>query len=160
MKRRSLILATAAMLAVLVAVPIAYAQHMRHRGMGGPGGPRGGELGGIMMLGHLAHAQEVLGLSDQQVSDIKAIFKSVHEENAAYREQLHGNLKSITETLLANPNDVAAAQALLDKQEAAEHAMKSNALKAAAKALNVLTPEQRATLGEKLREHAEHFERR
>jgi Spy/CpxP family protein refolding chaperone len=31
--------------------------------------------------------------------------------------------------------------------------MKLNALNAASKALNVLTPEQRATLGEKMREH-------
>ena len=154
MKKRTLIFATAAILAVLIAVPFAYAQHMR-----GHGGHRmGGDLGPIMMLGHLEHAKQALGLSDQQVADIKAIFQDLHTQNAASRDQLHGGLKSVAEALIANPNDVAAAQALLDKQEAAEHAMKVNVLNAASKALNVLTPDQRAKLGAKLREHAARFE--
>ena len=158
MKKRSLILGTATLLAVLLTVPFAYGQHRRAHGMGMPmhGGP-GGELGGVMMLGHLEHAREALGLSDQQVSDIKAIFKDLHEQNAAYRDQLHGNLKSVTETLLADPNNVAAAQALLDKQEATEHTLKVNALNAAAKALGVLTPEQRTKLADHLRERADRF---
>jgi len=160
MKNRSLIFGTAALLLVLAAVPFAYAQHRRPHGMamhGGPGGP--GDFGAVMMLGHLEHAREALGLSDQQVTDIKAIFKSVHEQNAAYRDQLHGNMKSIVETLLANPNDLAAAQALLDKQEAAEHTMKANALAAASKALNVLTPEQRTKLAQHIQERASHFQK-
>jgi Spy/CpxP family protein refolding chaperone len=158
MKNRTLIFGTAALLAVLVAVPFAYAQHRRARGMAMHGGPAG-ELGAIMMLGHLEHAREALGLSDQQVADIKGIFKSLHEQNAAYHEQLHDGVKSIAETLLANPNDIAAAQALLDKQEAAEHTMKANALNAAAKALNVLTAEQRNTLAQHLRDRAERFQK-
>src|SRR5436190_17412346 len=121
MKKRTLILATSAIMAVLIAVPFAYAQHMR----GAHGGHRmGGELGPVMMLGHLEHAKQALGLSDQQVADIKAIFQDLHAQNATYRDQLHGNLKSVAETLIANPNDIAAAQALLAKQEAAEHTMK------------------------------------
>ena len=159
MKKRSIILVTAAILAVLVAVPLAYAQHMR-----GHGGPHrmgaAGELGPVMMLGHLQHAKEALGLSDQQVADIKVIFQDLHAQNAAYHDQMHGNLKSVAETLIANPNDVAAAQALLDKQEATEHVMKANALNAAAKALNVLTAEQRAKLGEKLQERGRRFEQK
>ena len=159
MKNRSFILATAALLVVLVAVPFAYAQHMRHRGAmamhGGPGGP-----GELMMLGHLEHAREALGLSDQQVTDIKAIFKGLHEQNAAYRDQLHGNMKSVVETLLADPNNLAAAQAQLDKQEAVEHTLKANALAAAAKALNVLTPEQRSKLAEHIQERASHFQQK
>jgi Spy/CpxP family protein refolding chaperone len=151
MKKRTLIFATAAILAVLIAVPFAYAQHMR-----GHGGHRmGGELG---MLSHLDHAKQALGLNDQQVADIKAIFQDLHAQNAASRDQLHGGLKSVAEALIANPNDVAGAQALLDKQEAAEHVMKVNALNAASKALNVLTPDQRTKLGEHFREHMGHLE--
>ena len=158
MKKRSIILGTAVLLAVLLTVPFAYAQHRRAHGMGMSmhGGP-GGDLGGAIMLGHLEHAREALGLSDQQVSDIKTIFKDLHEQNAAYRDQLHGNMKSVMETLLADPNNVAAAQALLDKQEATEHTLKVNALNAAAKALNVLTPEQRTKLADHVREHADRF---
>jgi Spy/CpxP family protein refolding chaperone len=158
MKKRSIILGTTALLAVLLAVPFAYAQHRRAHGMAMMHGGPGGELGPAMMLGHLEHAREALGLSDQQVSDIKGIFKDLHAQNAAYRDQLHGNMKSIAEMLLADPNNVAAAQALLDKQEAAEHTMKANALAAAAKALNVLTPEQRTTLGDHIRARADRLQ--
>src|SRR5947207_139599 len=77
MKKRSLILAAVALVAVMLAVPLAFAQHMHARGMG----MRGGELGPVMMLGHLEHAREALGLSDQQVTDIKAIFKDFHAQN-------------------------------------------------------------------------------
>ena len=157
MKKRSIIFGATALLVVGLAVPFAFAQHMHARGMGMHGGP-GAEFGGMMMLGHLAHAQQALGLSDQQVADIKVIFKDLHDQNAAYRDQLHGNLKSIADTLIANPNDVAAAQALLDKQEAAEHTMKVNALNAAARALNVLTPDQRTKLSQHLQDRAEHFQ--
>ena len=158
MKKRSLILGTAVLLAVMLAVPFAYAQHRRAHGMGMPmrGGP-GGELGAVMMLGHLEHAREALGLSDQQVSDIKAIFKDLHQQNSAYHAQLHEGVQSIAQTLLADPNNVAAAQALLEKQEAAEHTLKVNALNAAAKAINVLTSEQRTKLADHLRERADRF---
>ncbi|MEK6374461.1 MAG: periplasmic heavy metal sensor [Acidobacteriota bacterium] len=159
MTKRNLTLAVAAILAVVIAVPFAYAQHMRQGRPGHRMGPRGGDLGAIMMLGHLEQAKETLGLSDQQVDQIKGIFKGLHEQNAASRDELHGSLKSVAEILIANPNDVAAAQAALEKQEAAEHTMKVNALNAAAKALNVLTADQRAALGAKVREHGRRFEK-
>ncbi len=159
MKKRTITLAAAALVAVLVAVPFAYAQHMRGRmhGMGAAGGP--GEGGHMMFLGHLAHAKEALGLSDQQVSDIRGILKDLHTQNAASREQLHGGMKAVAAALLANPNDLAGAQALLDKQEATEHAMKVNALNAMSKALNVLTPDQRAKVAQHLEEHGRRFEK-
>lgn len=157
MKKRSLIFGAAALVIVLAAVPFAFAQHMRRglaEGPGAPGMHGPGDVGPLMMLGHLGHAREALGLSDQQVADIKAIFKDLHAQNAAYRDQLHNTMFSVAQTLLANPNDIAGAQALLDKQEAAEHTMKANALAAAAKALNVLTPDQRTKLSEHLQERA------
>lgn len=163
MKKRSIVMLAAAALAVVTIVPFAYAQHMRHGGPGGPHGamgPGGGEFGAIMMLGHLEHAKEVLGLSDQQVNDIKAIFKDLHSQNAAVHDQLRGSVKAVAEKLIANPNDVAGAQAELAKQEAAEHTLKVNALNAASKALNVLTADQRAKLAEKLAEHAARMGRR
>jgi Spy/CpxP family protein refolding chaperone len=127
----------------LAAVPLVYAGPGHTHGMGAGMGP----------LGHLERAQKELGLSDQQVGEIKGIFKSVHEQNAQYRDQLHGGFEGVLSTLLKNPNDVAAAQAILDQQAQTERAMKANFLVAASKALNVLTPEQRDKLGTMIAEH-------
>jgi Spy/CpxP family protein refolding chaperone len=147
MNKKFLTIAAVIAALVLVAAPFALAQRM-HGPHGGPG-----ELGGVMFLGHLQHAKAALGLSDQQTTDIETIFKDLRTQNQAYRESLHGTMKDVATTLINNPNDVAAAQALLDKQEAAEHQMKSNALAAASKALNVLTPDQRTKLLDFVNQH-------
>src|SRR5205814_7874276 len=55
MKKRTLILSTAALVALLVAVPFAYAQHMRAHGMGMR---HGGGDGAMRLLGPLAHAHQ------------------------------------------------------------------------------------------------------
>ena len=146
MRKHVLTIAAAVALAVLVAVPFAFAQHthaMRmHDGMGMP-----------MFLGHLNHVKAELGLTDQQTTDIKAIFKDLRTQNEQYRQSMHGTMKQVAQILVNNPNDIAAAQALLDQQAATERTMKTNALTAASKALNVLTPEQRTKLGTMLQEH-------
>lgn len=141
MKRRNLILAVVVILAVLVVVPFALAQH-RIGGRHGHGCMAGAN--GMMMFGHLGRAKVALGLSDQQAADIKKIFADLRTQNEPYRASLRGGMQSVAQALIANPNDVAAAQALLDKQNDAERVMKSNALNAAAKALNVLSSDQRA----------------
>jgi Spy/CpxP family protein refolding chaperone len=132
MKKRTLIFSAAALVIVLAAVPFAMAQHMR--------GHRHGH--GAMMFG-LQRAKAVLGLSDQQSADIKQIFADLRTQNEPLRTSMRGGRQAIAQVLLANPNDVAGAQALLDKQLATERQMKVNALTAASKALNVLTPDQR-----------------
>lgn len=133
----------------LVAVPFLYAGPGHQHMMGGDIGP----------LAHLGHMQKELGLSDAQVDQIKAILKAAREENAQYRDQLHGGLAGIVNTLIRNPNDVAAAQAIMDQQSAAERALKTNMLNAASKALNVLTPEQREKLGTMVVAHQARFQR-
>lgn len=149
MNKKHLTIAGVIAALVIVAAPFALAQRMRGAAHGGPGG----DLGGVMFLGHLQHAKHALGLSDQQVTDIETIFHDLRTQNQTYRDSLHGAMADIATTLINNPNDVAAAQALLDKQEATEHQMKVNALQAASKALNVLTPDQRAKLGDFIKEH-------
>ena len=134
MKKRTLILSAAALVIVIAAVPFAMAQHMR--------GHRHGHGG--MMFG-LQRAKAALGLSDQQSADIKQIFADLRTQNEPLRTSMRGGRQAIAQLLLANPNDVAGAQALLDKQLATERQMKLNALTAASKALNVLTPDQRTT---------------
>ena len=125
----------------------------------GRGGHRGG-LAGMAFFHHLDRVAEELDLSEQQVEQIKAVFAELHEQNAQYRDQMHGGFKSAAETLLANPNDLAAAQAQLDAQLANEKTLRSNMLAATAKALNVLTAEQRAKLQTMIQERAERRGRR
>jgi Spy/CpxP family protein refolding chaperone len=145
MTKRNIIIAIVAILAV-AAVPFVYAQqgrmHMHH----------GGDSG-FAFLGHLQKLKSTLDLSDQQVDAIKAIVQDAHTQNAQYRDQLRSGHLAIAKALIANPNDLAAAQALLDQQTAAEKVLKSNMLAAASKALNVLTPEQRSKLGTLIAEH-------
>jgi Spy/CpxP family protein refolding chaperone len=140
MKKRTLLFTAAAVLIVVLAVPFAVAQHMYRAGFG-RGCMRGNSA---MMFGHMRGAKAALGLSDQQSDDIKKIFTDLRAQNAPYRDSLRGGRQAVAQALLANPNDVAGAQALIDKQSEAERQMKSNALAAFSKALNVLTPEQRA----------------
>jgi Spy/CpxP family protein refolding chaperone len=154
MKKRILIGAgLIALAAILASVPYAFAQ----RGMAGHG--RAGH-DDMMAFGRLSKLQSELGLNDQQVADIKATFQAVREQNAPYRAQLHAGMKQIAQTLIANPNDLAAAQTLLDQQTAAETAMKQNALAAMAKALQVLTPEQRTKLQGVVNERIQKMESR
>jgi Spy/CpxP family protein refolding chaperone len=140
MKRRTLTLSAAAIVIVLAVVPFALAQRLR-----GNSHRHGCMAGGnsMMMFGHMQRAKAALGLSDQQAADIKRIFTDLRTQNAPYRASLRGGMQSVAQALLANPNDVSTAQALLDKQNEAERQMKTNALNAAAKALNVLSPDQR-----------------
>ena len=144
--RKKILWATGAFaLVALIAIPVAYAQHGR--------GVHGDGFAGPMMLGHLKHAKEALGLSDQQVTDIKTAFQDMRQQNQAYRQSLHGTMQQVAQILIKNPNDVAAAQALLDQQMANERTMHTNALNAASKALNMLTPDQRTKLSTMVQEH-------
>ena len=149
MNKKYLTIAVVVATLALAAAPFALAQRM-HGPHGGPG-----DLGGVMFLGHLQHAKQALGLSDQQVSDIETIFKDLRTQNQQYRQSLHGNMQQIATILLNNPNDISAAQALIDKQADTEKQMKTNALLAASKALNVLTPDQRGKLQTFLNERHE-----
>ena len=160
MKKRLLLITL--IVAAVAAVPILYAAGPGthgHRGGRGHGISHG--MGhGLAFLGHLQHARSELDLSDAQMDQLKAIVKETREQNGQYREQVHGTLKSIATTLLTNPNDIAGAQAVLDRQAATEKALKTNLLVAASKALNVLTPEQRTKLALHLAEHGNRWENR
>lgn len=138
MKKRTLIFSAAAILIVVLAAPFAVAQ----RGFGHRHGCRGGDSG-MAMFGRMHGAKAALGLSDQQAADIKKIFTDLRMQNEPYRASLRGGRQAIAQLLLANPNDIAGAQALIDKQTEAERQMKTNALQAFSKALNVMTSEQR-----------------
>lgn len=149
-KRSIVILAVVATLA-LAAVPFVYAQGFHRHQMNAD---RTGGIGGMMFLGRLHRAQAALDLSDAQVEQLKVIAQEVHDQNAQYRQQLRGTRLQIAQMLLANPNDTAAAQALIDQQTTAERALKMNVLAGVSKALNVLTPDQRAKAAQFLADRA------
>lgn len=155
MKKRILIaLALVTAVGALAAAPLVLADrtHGRfgHHGFGHGFGP----------LGHIAHIKGELDLSDQQVDQLKTIIAEAREQNAPYKEQLHGGYTGVVQALLANPKDVAAAQALVDQQLNAERALKANLLNAASKAVAVLNDEQRAKLSTIIEEHGERHGRR
>jgi Spy/CpxP family protein refolding chaperone len=153
--KKRLILITLILAAVAAAVYAGPGRHMRgHSGHGFGAGH------GLAFLGHLDRVKDELDLSDAQVDQLKAIVKTTHEQNAQYREQMHGSFKQVATTLLTDPNDIAGAQATLDQQHAAEKVLKANLLTAASKALNVLTPEQRTKLALHLAEHSQRREKR
>lgn len=153
MKRRNVLIAFALVAAIATAVPVINAAPGR-RGPGGHGGPGGGFGAGILFA-HLQHLADELELSDAQTDQIRGIASALREQNKPYREQLHGGFGDVAQALINNPNDLTAAQALLDQQSAAERAMKANVLAAASKALNVLTPAQRSELAEIVKERAQ-----
>lgn len=147
MNRRNVIIAALAAILTIIAVPLLFAQGRLHREHAAAMGM------GVGPLGHLAHAKQELGLSDQQVEEIKAIFQNLRQQNTQYREQMRGGLQDVIDTLIQNPTNVAAAQAQLDAQAQAERVLKTNLLNAASKALGVLTPEQRTKLASMVAEH-------
>lgn len=156
MKKRNIVIVSIVAALALAAVPFVYAGPggFHHRGAMGHGGP-GAAFGAGMLFGHLQHIAEELDLSDAQVDQIKAIFAETHQQNEQYHEQLAGGMHDAVLTLINNPNDLAAAQAALDRQAAAEKAMKQNVLTATSKALNVLTAAQRTELAQIVQEHSE-----
>lgn len=164
-KRITILTLIVVALGALAAAPIVLGGPMGHRfgghGFGGHMGMGGGHMGmggghGFaegFMLGRLAHVKEQLDLSDAQVEQIHGIMADLRAQNEPYRDQVRGGIHDIAKTLLANPNDLAGAQAKLDAQAAAEKALKTNMLNATSKALSVLTPEQRTKLGELIDQH-------
>lgn len=151
MKKR-LILITLILTAVTLAVSAGPRRSMRAQGIGA------GQ--GLAFLAHLDRMRGELDLSDAQVDQLQAIAKATHHQNAQLREQMQGTFREVASTLLTNPNDLAGAQAVLDQQDAAEKALKTNLLAAASKALNVLTPEQRTKLALHLAERLQRRENR
>ena len=138
MKKRNVIL-----IASILAVGIIAAAPLVLAGPHGRGHGHGHDFG---MLAHLRHAKEELGLTDQQAAQIHGLFREMREANAASREQMHDGIAEAAAILLANPNDVAAAQAALDRQAAAERALRANLLQTVARSFAVLDANQRAKL--------------
>ena len=103
----------------------------------------------------IEHLAEKLQLTDEQVNSIRAIYRDLHDQNAPHRKELRTGRATAFQALLANPNDLAAAQAVADRRAQAEAAITTNALKATSSVLKVLAPEQRAELAQLTEERRE-----
>lgn len=152
MKKRNVILiASILALGLIAAAPLVVA---------GPHG-RGHRPGmhGFGPLGHLQRMKAELDLTDQQAAAIHQIFREMRKANTASREQMHGGLHEAAQILLANPSDIAGAQAAIDRQAAAERALRANLLQTVSKAFAVLNADQRAKLRTMIEERHGRFGR-
>jgi Spy/CpxP family protein refolding chaperone len=169
-KRITIVTLVVVALGVLAVAPMVFGgpggRFGRHGGMHpmgagmGPGGFGGHGFAEGFILGRIAHIREELDLSDAQVDQIKTIAQDLRAQNEPYRDAMRGGIHDVAKLLIANPNDLAGAQAKLDAQAAAEKVLKTNTLNAVAKALNVLTPEQRTKLGTLMEQHHQRRQQR
>jgi Spy/CpxP family protein refolding chaperone len=149
MNRKAGMTLGAVLLAGVTAVPILHAERIWHsHGGGQSAGMEGMPFGGLHRL------RSKLGLTSDQVTQIKTIFKGVRDQNATSRSQIRANMRSAAKTLLSDPSNIAGAQQILDQNAATEQQLKANLLAGVAKAFAVLTPDQRTKLGQILDERA------
>ena len=141
---RSTLTAAALIASLTVAAPVLQAQR-RER-------PERGRPPVFAAFSHIEELSEELSLTEEQVSQIRGIFRELHELNAPYREEMRGGLGTAFQSLLQNPDDVAGAQAAVDRQSQAERAISMNTINATANALKVLSAEQRTQLAQLLEE--------
>lgn len=103
---------------------------------------------GGMFGGHIEHMLDLVNATDAQRSQIEALFKAARQDLAGQRDagrQLHQQMA----TLYMAPNIDAAAIESVRAQMSAQHEAASKRMsQAAIEAARVLTPEQRAKLGE------------
>ena len=121
-----------------------------HHGMGERGGY------GMMMGGRgLDHMLDGLNASEAQRSQIKQIFKAAADDLKGQREQRRA-LRERSMQIFAAPNVDAAAAESVRQQMLQQHDQASKRmLQAMLDASKVLTPEQRAKLGERMKQRGE-----
>lgn len=146
MKKRTTLIGALLVAVTVLAVPFLYAnagEHLHRHGRGSFGA-----------MEHLGKMSVALNLTEQQTEEIRAIFKEARKQNAPYRSQLREGYREVAGALLRNPNDLTAAQSVIDRQLDAERTMKTNMLQAASRAISVLNAQQRIQLGEIMARHA------
>ena len=148
MKRTWIVVGAITLVAVIAATPIAWA-HQQARAAR--------EMSPLMALEKLRQLREELNLSDTQLAELRKIGKETREANADYRASLRENFTEAGLALLANPDDIAGAEAILDRNEAAKKELRTNVLEGVSGAIKVLTPEQREQLKEKLEQRRAAF---
>lgn len=134
-----------------VAAVLALGGLAAHAEPGGGGRHHGGPAmmaPGGMFGGHIEHMLDLVNATDAQRSQIETIFKAARQDLAGQRDagrQLHQQMA----TLYMAPNiDAAAIESVRGQMSAQHEAASKRMSQAATEAARVLTPEQRAKIGE------------
>jgi periplasmic protein CpxP/Spy len=146
--------AAATFMAVSSAVALsAWAQPMPAGMMGGHGGGHGGMMGSPERMGRgLDHLLDGLNASDAQRAQIKQIAQAAATDMKAQREAGR-TLREKAMAIFAAPNvDAAAAESVRQQIQALHDQGSRRTLQAMLDASKVLTPEQRAKLGERMKQ--------
>jgi periplasmic protein CpxP/Spy len=125
----------------------AQAQPGGHHGGPHRGGPAGFAEGGLF-AGRADHMLDLVGATDAQRSQIDAIFKAARQDLAGQRDagrKLHEQLATL---FTATNIDAAAIEATRAQMSAQHEAASKRLSQASIDAARVLTPEQRAKIGE------------
>lgn len=136
MKRTWIVIGTVTLVAAMAAAPLAWGNQQA----------KAREMSPLMALEKLRQLRGELNLSDVQLAELRKIGRETREANSAYRGSLRDNFAEAGLVLLANPHDLAGAEAILDRNEQAKKELRANVLDGVSDAIKVLTPEQREKL--------------
>jgi periplasmic protein CpxP/Spy len=125
---------------------------MRHAGYH----PQGGH-GGMMMMSE--RMLDSVGASAEQKTRVHAILKTAQDEQRQQHESGRAMHQQMMQLLAAPQIDAAAAEALRQQQQARHDAASKRMLQAMLDVQAVLTPEQRAKMGEQLKARQDMMER-
>jgi periplasmic protein CpxP/Spy len=117
------------------------APHGRHGGPGMAGGPR------------IEQMLEQVDASEAQRSQVKQIMKTAAEDLRPQHEALRKLMAEGQALLTATTIDATAVEALRLRSQAQQEQISKRMSQALVAAANVLTPEQRAKLGERMAKH-------
>lgn len=132
----------------VASAPVVYARHRAaDRGMLA--------FDGMGPFARMRWLKSELNLTDDQVNAIRAIARETHDQNRVNRKAIRANMIEVAGSLLDDPDDLGAATALLARQRDEVEAAKQNVLEGVAKAVTVLTPEQRQQLADILESRSE-----
>jgi protein CpxP len=141
---------------IVVAACVALVAHAE-----GPGGPgMGGSGGGMMMfggppehMGHMIdHMLDGLGVTDAQRAQIRQIVMATGTDLKAQRESSRAARDRAAQIFTAPTVDANAAEALRQQMETQHDQASKRMLQAMLDVSRVLTPDQRAKLGERMKE--------
>lgn len=140
MKRKGMIL-TATLVATVAAAPLLWAGSQMHRER---------QEDPLMALVKLRALRAELNLSGEQIEALREIGRRVRESNAESRAAMKQNAAEAGLLLLDDPSNIAGAEAILDRSDSEKRELRASVLQGVAEAIEVLTPEQRRILEEKL----------
>lgn len=125
-----------------------------HAGMGGPGGPLGGSPR------HMARMLDEVGATDAQKAQIKQIVDASRAEMDKQREAGRALRTRMRQVLTAPTIDTNAAEQLRLQMIAQHEQASRRGLQTMVDVAQVLTPEQRAKVGERMARHEARMQER